>query len=101
MDDLIPWLRAQIDRDAQSAQALPHAIGHVESRWSPARLLAQCEAYTRILDEVVPRINEQDDRIEREWGSYDEGPHDESELLIKLVASAYRHHPGYREEWRP
>jgi hypothetical protein len=94
MPDLIEWLRGCIEHDRTEAEA-----GISDN--SPSGVLAQCEAYTAILDRVVPSVDEMDDQIEREWGSYEQGSHEVSELLVKLLASTYRGYPGYRDEWRP
>ena len=44
----IDWLLNQIAMDEQSARAMRHAIAHLESRWAPAKLIADCEAKRRI-----------------------------------------------------
>ena len=73
------------------------------TRYDPRATLAQLEAHVRILDEVVPQIDEMDDQIEREWGSTggDVGGHEASDLLVKLIGLHYQGEPGYRDEWRP
>lgn len=144
MDDLVTWLRVQLDEDEQTARdakgeaptetgvwtlvdnrehragahikvvdplgyevtenwevnsrpwdTLPHIARH-----DPARVLREVEAKRRILDEIVPLIDQMDAQIESEWGS-GLGPTGESDRLVKLLALPYADRPGYREEWRP
>ena len=94
IDDLVTWLRGQLDRDEQTARAMSHAIEHLESRWSPARLLADVASKRAILD----LHSDQHDCI----GSLDstEWPPRPCPTLRTLTLP-YRHHRGYREEWRP
>jgi hypothetical protein len=133
VDDLVAWLRAQLDDDERVArEAGVSASGsrwHVAdrgavivrdddgmvvvfdegspsreeaehiARWDPARVLAEVDAKRRILDEIVPLIDEMDGRIESEWGLRME-PIGESDALVKLLALPYADQPGYRPEWR-
>ena len=79
-DELVTWLRKQIAMDAQSARALPHAIGNVRARWSPERLLAQCEASAALLDLAVQR---------------------DDDHTVRLLGLIYQTRSDYRDEWRP
>lgn len=79
-DELVAWLRRQIAMDAQSAHALPHAIGNLQARWSPARLIDQCEVSAALLDLAVERG--------------DDG-------MVRLLGLAYQTRSDYRDEWRP
>lgn len=67
----------------------------------PARVLAECDAKRRIINEVIPKVDQMDDQIEGEWGTYSVGPHEESWLLLRLLALPYADRPSYREEWKP
>ncbi|MEU4804326.1 DUF6221 family protein [Actinosynnema sp. NPDC023587] len=98
---------------------MPHAIEHIQSLWSPAHLLAQCEAHTAILDRHHARTVMVVDYEYYEPGAQAcaectqvDGPFDLSDdpdyVLRRFpcptwhdVALAYRHNNGYREEWRP
>jgi hypothetical protein len=112
MDDLVTWLRAQLDEDervARSAASFPYQapsnapwereriiaerVGGrsravathriVATFANPARVLAEVDAKRRILDEAI--------RLE----SYD------SEFqFLELLALPYADRPGYLEEWR-
>lgn len=53
-----------------------HNLAHI-ARHDPARVLAECEAKRRIVDESRSR------------------------LAMRLVALPYADHPDYREEWKP
>lgn len=116
MDDLVTWLRAQLDDDeraARAAQRYWHGV-RIESateaeedharRWDPERVLAEVDAKRRILDQIVPDVNGMDAQIEGEWGC---GPRDEvddpyvGDTLTKLLALPYAGRSGYQEEWRP
>jgi hypothetical protein len=85
------------------------------ARQNPDAVLAQCDAHTAILDAVQrgldghpgPCVNVLGDDPAN-YSQYDScALHIEwSETALKpfaarLVALAYRHNPGYREEWRP
>lgn len=102
MDDLVPWLLKQLAMDEQTAQAMPHAIEHLESRWSPTRLVARCEAARKVVTlysnarqavhrgSVSPRNEVQDEAAEDVLGA-----------AVRALAEPYADKPGYREEWRP
>jgi len=78
-------------------------------RHDPRTALAQCEAHTAILDE----------HARREVASLEPPTYGQTFIVcrrctagwmhqivypcptLKATALAYRHHPGYREEWRP
>lgn len=76
--------------------AAPHIVLH-----DPAWALADVAAKQRILDEIVPLIDQLDAQIESEWGSGISVPTGESGKLLRLLALPYSAHPDYREEWRP
>jgi acetylornithine deacetylase/succinyl-diaminopimelate desuccinylase-like protein len=128
MDDLVTWLRVQLDEDERVARevppnfdlfdgtgivvmkthdparsrsvTLPSSVAVFAVRHNPARALREVEAKRRILDEIVPLIDQLDAKIEEEWGN---GPYPtgESDRLVKLLAMPYAGRPGYRDEWRP
>lgn len=108
VDELITWLRAQLDDDERVARAAwpdctpddPRAsdedIRHI-ARWDPARVLAEVEAKRRILD-LAPAA------VMRALGTQDpdfrDGYLDAHEEAVKLLAQPYAGRPGWREEWR-
>jgi hypothetical protein len=67
------------ERFLGSSRVIPHVM-----RWSPARVLAECEAKRRIVRIAVDQIDE-----------------DSGGELLRLLALPYASHPDYREEWRP
>jgi hypothetical protein len=91
----------QLARDEQTARAMPHAIEGLQARWSPSKLIADCQAKRRIVEEIVPAIDSMDDQIEGEWGHGGAGPHEDSRRLLSLLALPYAHLKGYDEGWRP
>lgn len=117
-DDLVTWLRAQLDEDERVAQAaIPgpwvadgdevlhdgdqvvlsgHSTEHV-ARHDPVRVLAEMEA-KRELIAVYEEAAEYYDKIDRR------APAGEAHGLrtaLKHLALPYADREGYREEWRP
>ncbi|WP_367128302.1 DUF6221 family protein [Saccharothrix sp. HUAS TT1] len=93
MNDLVTWLRGQLARDEQTAQAMSHAIEHLESRWSPARLLADVAAKRAILDQweslaSAPADTPGIDLVRQELGH-----------AVLALTLPYRNQRGYRQEW--
>jgi len=93
-DGDFPDYRTYEDEDTRAADAF---LG----LFTPEFMLADVASKRRIIDEVVPEINAMDDKIESEWGTYSEGPHEETWLLLKLLALPFAGHPGYQESWKP
>lgn len=89
MNDLVEFLRARYGRAAQGARALPHAIGNIQSLWSPDRLLADVDAKLRVVDECVRTIENEDHG------------HALAQHVLKLLALAFADHKDYRAEWTP
>lgn len=102
MDDLVTWLRAQLDDDERIAGAAVNArlfddypdaaaIPFAE-RLGPEYVLAEVDAKRRIIAEHHP-VDPCD-------------AHDaESRTIacdtLRLLALAYGSRPGYRDEWKP
>lgn len=78
------------------------AAGHI-ARHDPARVLAEVDAKRKILDEIVPDVDElvelAEDRKARPEG--DDAPDPEHTRLLRLLALPYADHLDYRDEWRP
>ncbi len=72
--------------DAQQADR-----NHI-ARHDPSRVLAECEAKRRIVDECTPWVSEPSD---------DYGAQTVSEMTLRFLALPYADHPDYRQEWRP
>ncbi|MGJ3223773.1 DUF6221 family protein [Micromonospora aurantiaca (nom. illeg.)] len=103
MDDLVIWLRQQLDDDEQAAVAAGHAshfydcsgecFDHHE-RWDDARVLAEVEAKRRLLRQFELRGNAVRATVQPSTG----GVWDD---LLRMLALPYADRPGYREQWRP
>lgn len=106
VDDLTPWLLGQLARDEQAARALPNAIGGLQSRFSPAKLIADYEAKRRIVQRHAPRVAVEgmyrgelicgcsegtDEFLARPWPCAD----------VRDIASVYSDRTGYQDAWRP
>lgn len=97
------WLLEQIARDEQTARAMTHAIGGLRSRWSPARLLTDCEARRRITIRHAPIADPEhgDGLFCRCCGYLGELPEKWPCDTIRDVASVYADKPGFPPGWRP
>lgn len=112
--DLEAFLRARLDGDEQVARAADqhswtYEYGELQCRGGedfehlrrhdPARVLSDVAAKRRLLDDVLPIINELDEI------AYGEGqgsvPYLEPRArFLKVLALPYADHEDYREEWR-
>ena len=114
MDDLVQWLRAQLDEDAARAQ---RAIDGPRNQFVsadedvedllfdedgafvlPARVLREIDAKRRLLDRY--------DRAMENSRAHPKDLASSGALLalhgaVKLLALPYTDRPGYREDWRP
>ena len=77
------------------------AAEHI-ARWDPKRVLAECEAKRRIVDECKHWY----DRLDLSVGSqHDEcwlrGRFEIAASMLRMFASSYTDRPGYRPEWKP
>lgn len=102
MDDLATWLRGVLDEDEAQVRDSRMPSGEApydEPVWwlpdwlTKKALLADIEAKRAILDEIVPALEGY------EWDAVAE--RSTTERLVRLLASAYKDRPGYRDEWRP
>ena len=110
MNELAEFLLARIDEDsslAYSAHKDAQTLGPITDdlgadpddrrvrhmfRWSPARVLADCEAKRRIVEDYLGQL-----------GSHQSGwdartPRDHP---LRALALPYADHPDYRDDWRP
>lgn len=112
VDDLLPWLRAQIaaalelaerhdeyfklDSDSWHTRSCGYGQGELLMDCDcevPAAVLAQCEAHTAILDRW--------EHVHSEPGISGPDLLNLADEMLAALALAYQHCPGYREEWRP
>lgn len=83
------------ENEGSQGLSLPEGVAPHIARHDPARVLREVVAKRAI---VEPHVD-----VHRcEWGDYAGG--DVSECTareLRLLASVYADHPGYREEWKP
>jgi hypothetical protein len=80
------------------SEVTPETADHIALN-DPAAVLAQCEAHTAILDRCAELL----DLAGPYYGDVDYRPACNlvEDTVLPGLALAYRHRPGYREEWRP
>lgn len=114
MEDLIQWLREQVAIDRERADDLPNVLDSLPDGvpcWLDVHgrpvieprleLLARCEAQDAVLGlwgiaQDVLAVSQGTilaGGAKVRVGAY--------EKAVRGTALAYRHRPGYREEWRP
>ncbi|MFD5002197.1 DUF6221 family protein [Streptomyces mutabilis] len=117
MDDLVQWLRAQLDEDERTAQAADAELSTVFTRIAsfdpemaaderhimahrPARVLREIDAKREVLAFVERRLQES---TERDFLVRDPAKMILSAVdpVVRYLATAYADRPGYRDEWRP
>jgi hypothetical protein len=76
-------------------------VSRFMERNDPARILAEVEGKRRILDDVLPTMQADEQRIAGEWGVGSAPVREASDDLLSLLALPYADHPDYRDEWRP
>lgn len=115
MIDLASWLLEQIAEEERVAHAvmdgspyewsgltsfivdgysdfhLDAGKAHADA-WSPARVLAECEAKRRIIEWII----DTGEVVDAKWGDGDAAGDG-----LRLLALPYTDRPGYLEEWRP
>lgn len=120
-DEIVAWLRKQVDVDesrATAAQAEMSAWGgdwqrlvddvwkrmvvdfeavadFIEFNRDPARQLREVAAKRRMLDDILPALTWGDEASAGEWNDYTDHAGD----FLKVLASVYADRPGFREEW--
>jgi hypothetical protein len=77
---------------AVSDNAYPSVSDHVQ-KWTPSRVLAECEAKRRIV-EWLP----EDDVLGDGWH---DGWNHGHRYAMQLLALPYADHPDYQQDWRP
>lgn len=115
-DDLVTWLREQIEADRDWADARLRRQMSDRYRWEVWEKAARASAELAILDEHQPvPLSETHDGcvICVSWADSPAHLGGETEFgialpesfpcrTVRLLASGYRHRPGYREEeWKP
>lgn len=109
-DDLVAFLRDQLDEDERIARAantspemvtgIPRSYAeapvvlHIARFADPARVLREIDAKRRLLYQFEQRGNS----VRATAGLWDGGVWDD---MLRLLALPYADRPGYRKEWRP
>jgi hypothetical protein len=96
MDDLVKFLRARLDEDAEPCEG---ASEYVDCRDLSERRARDVEAKRRLVDEIVPRVKAMWWTVNSEWGCDPDDP--DGEDILKILALPYADHPDYDEVWRP
>lgn len=128
MEDLMEWLREQInddervgreaggdpwnrgDRSAMVRDSIGAVVVYDEGdpseaqaahiiRWNPARVLREVEAKRQILDHIAGRLDPGES--DGGWESVDAETDGMASAVLQLLALPYADRPGYRDEWRP
>jgi hypothetical protein len=110
MDDLITWLRAQLDDDERVAQEAiswtwrPELTNEFVSaehiaRWDPARVLAEVEAKRRILDLHEQAVPDGHDQMGYRFAC-EHCAQTTPCPTLRLLAQPYAERDGWQEEWR-
>lgn len=63
----------------------------------PQAAVAECDAHTSLIDFWSLAYSKPSDFSGPQWDQVRAN----AKWTVKKIASAYRHRPGYREEWRP
>jgi len=77
----------------------PELADHI-ARHGPARVLAECEAKRRIVEEHAPWLDVGKSTCPRCRGAANRAVPAPCPTL-RALASVYANHPDYRQEWRP
>jgi hypothetical protein len=100
--ELATWLLKQLAVDEQTARAMPHAIENLQSRWSPDRLIARCEAARKVVKLYTNALHAvRADSLSFHKETQDKAAEDVLAAAVRALAEPYADKPGYREEWRP
>jgi hypothetical protein len=107
-DDLITWLRSELDYDERIARRYKDGnyAEYEEHLTTPDWVLADIAAKRAILDRYEDAV-----RLDTSKPGYDPVARlnvslakvlaPELERVVRLLALAYADRPGYRDEWRP
>ncbi|NUO42393.1 MAG: hypothetical protein HOV82_10175 [Streptomyces sp.] len=125
MDELVEWLRAQLDEDERTARAAGSDVWRRQDHPSDTVAVYDLKGEPVVYDEGWPTEAQQAHiaahdpaRVLREIDAkrdllrFAEGVHDHHatfttgvasrlEATLRLFAAAYVDRPGYRDEWRP
>lgn len=113
-EDLITWLRVQLDDVERTARAVQHAdwvdtdswveldpavVAHAR-RHDPSSVLRRIESDRRILDGCAETLAGEDAWDPQTDGGTSE-PYDLARFVLRSLALPYADRSGFRPEWRP
>ena len=92
---LVKFLLARIAEDESvardAAESEIHTVEHeMQERWSPERVLAECEAKRRIVKESAYELNRRPPSPRAATAA---------RVTLLLLALPYADHPDYQQEW--
>ena len=114
MEDLIAWLRAQLDEDERVIRGWASACVHVEAcfdgssdfldRFTEDRMLAEVDAKRQLMElhrPVRKRSTGSDGGVIEDCKMCDHFPAQYPCATMRLLALPYADRSGYRQEWAP
>jgi hypothetical protein len=120
VEDLVQWLRAQLDEDEQTAREASNRRWLVQdniielypereddgfmswptrsdarhaANWEPARVLREIDAKRQILGRY--------EELRADKSGIGDVEEEYQYFLLRLLAAVYEDRPGWRKEWRP
>lgn len=87
------------DPDCATAILDGSAVSEHIAHWDPARVLAECEAKRRIVEDYAKCVRLRD--IEHHVTDYSGGELAAYETAVRFLALPHADHPDYRQEWKP
>ena len=92
---LAEFLLARLaDDEAYARDWIEHDADHDLTRFGTGRILAECEAKRRIVDQHKPV------KMPAGWGCPWDGVRGNCDTL-RIIALPYAGHPDYQNEWKP
>jgi hypothetical protein len=105
----MPFIQADVYRDGypdwEVAVDLRRSDAVHIADWNPVRVLAECDAKCRIIDEYLLHANALLEPITGSLLPIETATRviwvTSLEWVLRTLAATYADHPDYREEWRP
>lgn len=110
MISLPEFLLARVSEDEASAQAVQEGVwcvsGEVAAEdavkrlGNPARVLAECEAKRRIVEQYQEAVVDAEAELDMEMGWVKDGVVEALATSLRILALPCAEHPDFREEWK-
>lgn len=107
VDDLVTWLRDQLDEDERFARHMENAVWPAEwpddaarqfsAYWTPPRVLAEVDAKRRMVGRLAETLASSSEYFTVE--SCDEPDAILAERMLRLLALPYGDRPGFNPQW--